>query len=73
MKAGEARKLEQEYNDIVVKGRELWKQIEPLGKRCNEILQKLRKAGVEFDEIALMFGGELEIEVYGEDDKEISK
>jgi hypothetical protein len=73
MKAGEARKLEQEYNDIVVKGRELWEQIEPLGKRCNEILQKLRKAEVEFDEIALIFGGELQIEVYGEDDKEISK
>ena len=73
MKAGEARKLEKEYNDIVVKGRELWEQIEPLGKRCNKILQQLRKAEVEFDEIALIFGGELQIEVYGEDDKEISK
>lgn len=73
MKVKEAKNLEHEYNYLVVKGRELWEQIEPLGKRCNEILKQLREAGVEFDEIALIFGGELQVEVYGEDDKEISK
>ena len=68
MKIKEARALETEYNEIVERGRELWEAIVPMSKRCNEILDTLREEKVAFDEIALLFGGELEIDVAGNDD-----
>ena len=68
MKNKEAKALEKEYNETVEKGRELWDQIVPLANRCNEILKILRDEKVEFDEIALIFGGELDIETAGNDE-----
>ena len=68
MKNKEAKALEKEYNETVEKGRELWDQIVPLANRCNEILKILRDEKVEFDEIALIFGGKLDIETAGNDE-----
>ena len=70
MKIKEAKALEKEYNEIAEQGRDLWEKIEPLGKRCNEILKTLKQENVEFDEIALLFGSDLQIEVYGTDEEE---
>ena len=42
-----------------------------MADRCNAILKELRDAKVPFDEIALIFGGELEVETAGPDDKEV--
>jgi DNA anti-recombination protein RmuC len=71
MKNGQARALEKEYNEIVEKGRKLWEEIQPMADRCNAILEELRDAKVPFDEIALIFGNELEVETAGPDDKEV--
>ena len=71
MKNKEAKALEKEYNEIIVKGRELWEQIEPMADRCNAILKELRDAEVPFDEIALIFGSELQVETSGGDDNEV--
>jgi hypothetical protein len=68
MKNHEIKALEKEYNETVEKGRELWEQIAPLADRCNEILKILRDNKVEFDEIALIFGGELDVEIAGKDE-----
>jgi len=46
----------------------LWDQLQPLADRCNEILKILRDNNVEFDEIALLFGGELQVETAGNDE-----
>ena len=70
MKIKEAKALEKEYNEIAEQGRDLWEKIEPLGKRCSEILKTLKQENVEFDEIALLFGSDLQIEVYGTDEEE---
>jgi hypothetical protein len=71
MKNVEARALEREYNEKLEKGRAMWDEIKPLCDRCNEILQELRDAKVPFDEIALIFGSELQIDTAGPDDKEV--
>ncbi len=71
MKNGQARALEKEYNETVDKGRKLWEEIQPMAARCNAILKELRDAKVPFDEIALIFGGELEVDTAGPDDKEV--
>jgi len=70
MKVKEARELEREYNEIVERGRKLWEEIEPMAARCNAITEKLRLHKVNFDEIALLFGGELQIDVVGKDEDE---
>lgn len=70
MKIKEARALEREYNETVERGRKLWEEITPMADRCNQILKTLRDAKVEFDEIALIFGSELQIDVAGQDDDE---
>ena len=70
MKIKEAKALEKEYNEITEQGRDLWDKIEPLGKRCQEILNVLKQEEVPFDEIALLFGSELQIDVYGTDEEE---
>lgn len=70
MKIKEARALEREYNETVEHGRKLWKEITPMADRCNEILKSLRDAKVSFDEISLIFGSELQIDVAGQDDDE---
>lgn len=70
MKIKEARALEREYNETVERGRKLWEEITPMADRCNEILKSLRDAKVSFDEIALIFGSELQIDVAGQDDDE---
>ena len=72
MKNKEARELEAEYNKLAESGRELWAQIEPLGKRCNEILKTLREANVPFDDIALIFGGDLACDLAGQPNDEAS-
>jgi hypothetical protein len=41
-----------------------------MADRCNEILKTLRDAKVGFDEIALIFGSELQIDVAGKDEDE---
>jgi hypothetical protein len=68
MKNKEIKALEKEYNETVEKGRELWDQLIPMANRCNEIIKILRDNKIEFDEIALIFGGELEIETAGKDE-----
>ena len=66
MTNNEAREFEREYNELVKSGKVLYEQLERLTKRCNEILEQVREANVEFDEIALLFGCELQIEVQDE-------
>ena len=61
-----AREFEREYNELVKSGRVLYEQLETMTTRCNEILEQVREANVEFDEIALLFGCELQIEVQDE-------
>lgn len=68
MKNKEIKALEKEYNDTVDQGSALWDQLQPLADRCNEILKILRDNNVEFDEIALLFGGELQVETAGNDE-----
>ena len=68
MKNKEIKALEKEYNETVKKGRELWDQLMPMANRCNEIIKILRDNKIEFDEIALIFGDELEIETAGKDE-----
>lgn len=68
MKNKEIKALEKEYNETVEKGRELWDQLIPMANRCNEIIKILRDNKIEFDEIALIFGCELEIETAGKDE-----
>jgi len=71
MKNKEAKALEKEYNETIERGRELWEQIQPMADRCNAILKELRDAKVPFDEIVLIFGGELQVETSGGDDNEV--
>lgn len=71
MKVGEARALEREFNETVAKGRVLWEQASALAARCNEIRDQLDQAGVDYDPIALLFGGDLQIDVAGPDDAEV--
>ena len=59
----QAREFEREYNELTKSGRVLYEQLETMTTRCNEILEQVREANVEFDEIALLFGCELQIEV----------
>jgi hypothetical protein len=70
MKIKDAKALEAEFNEIAAKGRDLWAQIEPMGERCKQILMQLKDANVAFDEIALLFGSELQIEVVGDDEEQ---
>ena len=62
----QAREFEREYNELVKSGRVLYEQLERTTKRCNAILEQVREANVEFDEISLLFGCELQIEVQNE-------
>lgn len=71
MTNGEARALEREFNATVAKGRVLWEQASELANRCNAIRAELDAAGVEYDQIALLFGGELELDLAGPDDKDV--
>jgi len=71
MKNKEAKELANEYNETLVRGRELWAEMQPLAKRCSDIINTLRDNKVRFDEIALIFGGELEIDFVGDDDEEV--
>jgi len=59
----QAREIEREYNELTKSGRVLYEQLETMTKRCNAILEQVREANVQFDEIALLFGCELQIEV----------
>jgi hypothetical protein len=59
----QAREFEREYNELVKSGSDLYKQLETMTKRCNAILEQVREANAQFDEIALLFGCELQIEV----------
>jgi len=69
MKNKEARALEKEYNETIERGRELWEQIVPMSDRCNAIIKELRDAKVPFDEIALLFGSELQLDLFGGDEE----
>lgn len=71
MTNGEARALEREFNETVAKGCVLWKEATKLADRCNAIREQLDAAGVEYDQIALLFGGELELDLVGPDDKDV--
>ena len=62
----QARECEREYNELVKSGRVLYEQLERMTTRCNAILEQVREANVQFDEIALLFGCELQIEVQDE-------
>lgn len=72
MKVGEAKALAAEYNSLVASGRVLWDQAKELAKRCHAIRNALDAAGVEYDQIALLFGGELDIDVVGDDDRDVN-
>ena len=71
MTNGEARALAQQFNDIVARGRVLWEQATKLADEAHAIRGQLDAAGVEYDQIALLFGGELEVDVAGPDDAEV--
>lgn len=71
MTNGEARALQHEFNETVAKGRVLWDEATRLADRCNAIREELDAAGVEYDQIALLFGGELELDLVGADDKDV--
>lgn len=71
MTNGEARALEREFNEIVAKGRVLWDQAKEWANRCDAIRAELDAAGVEYDQIALLFGAELELDLAGPDDKDV--
>jgi len=72
MKNGELRALANEYNKVVEEGRVLYAKCEELAKRCNEIRQIIdREAPESYDPIALIFGGDMEVDLIGDDDKEI--
>ena len=58
----QARALEKEYNELANHGRNMYAELLVMGTRCNEILYQLKDANVSFDEIALLFGCELQIE-----------
>lgn len=58
----QAREYEREYNKLTKSGRDLYKQLETMTERCNAILDQVRDANVGFDEIALLFGCELQID-----------
>lgn len=73
MNNGEARALEREFNETVEKGRVLWQEATALASRCNEIKDALDAAGVAYDPIALLFGGDLEIDVVGPDDSKVNQ
>ena len=62
----QAREFEREYNELVKSGRVLYEQLESMITRCNAILEQVREANAQFDEIALLFGCELQIEVQDE-------
>lgn len=64
----QAREFEREYNELTRLGRDLYKQLETMTERCNEILDQVRDANVRFDEIALMFGCELQIDAEVQND-----
>ena len=72
MKNREARALAQEFNDIVSRGRVLWEQASEMADRCNAIRKDLDAAGVAYDRIALLFGGELDIDVAGDDEADVN-
>ena len=72
MKVGEAKALAAEYNSLVASGRVLWDQATELANRCNAIRNALDAAGIEYDQIALLFGGELDIDVVGDDDRDVN-
>ncbi len=72
MTNGEARTLEREFNETVAKGRVLWEEATRLADRCNAIRAELDAAGVEYDQIALLFGAELELDLAGPDDKDVA-
>lgn len=58
----QAREYEREYNELTKLGRDLYKQLETMTERCNAILDQVKDANVSFDEIALLFGCELQID-----------
>lgn len=72
MTNGEARALEREFNEIVAKGRVLWEEASALAKRCSHIRDRLDAEGVEYDQIALLFGAELQLDLASPDDKDVS-
>lgn len=71
MTNGEARALEREFNDTVAKGRVLWEEATKLAHRCDAIRKELDAAGAEYDQIALLFGAELQLDLAGPDDKDV--
>ena len=71
MTNGEARALEREFNETVAKGRVLWEEATRLADRCNAIRAELDAAGVEYDQIALLFGAELDLDLVGPDDRDV--
>lgn len=71
MTNGEARALEREFNETVAEGRVLWEKATKLANRWNAIRAELDAAGVEYDQIALLFGAELELDLAGPDNKDV--
>lgn len=71
MTNAEARALEREFNDTIAKGRVLWEEANRLANRCDAIRTELDAAGVEYDQIALLFGAELQLDLAGPDDKDV--
>lgn len=72
MTNGEARALAQEFNEIVTKGRVLWEEASKMAERCDAIRAELDAAGVSYDQIALLFGAELELDLAGSDEKKVN-
>ncbi len=72
MKNKEAKALADEFNSLVSSGRVLWEQATEMANRCNAIRNELDEAGVGYDQIALLFGGELDVDLAGDDEADVN-
>lgn len=57
--------LQNEYNEKIEKGTEMYSQMEEMGTRCLKIIEMAEQAGIPFDRIGLFFGADLEFDLDG--------
>ena len=60
MKKAQALELAAEHNRLLKEGNAIYAALKVSAERVVEIRDELRAAGIEFDEIALIFGEDLE-------------
>lgn len=72
MTNGEAKALAAEYNALLAKGQGMWTELKKMAERCNDIKLIMTSNNVPFDEIALLFGSDMELDLVGDDDARAS-